>query len=158
MKKIDEVLDEMLFICIEPDTLDVYRAYFDRENVEILHVATPGDHSVMIGSNPDMLKRIAEDRAKIKANSQRYVLIPTYSSNMAYTDMLDFANLQEQELREKLLYELTLPRPFEKFSEIVEINAELRQQWQAHKQQQRRDFVKKWAKQNSITVFDKLLA
>ena len=77
---------------------------------------------------------------------------------MAYTDMLDFANIQEQELREKLLYELTLPRPFEKFSEIVENNAELRQQWQAHKQQQRRDFVKKWAKQNSITVFDKLLA
>ena len=158
MKEIKEVLDEMLFIGIEPDTLDVYRAYFDRENAEILHVAKPGDHSGMIGSNPDMLKQIAEDRAKIKANPQRYVLIPTYSSNMAYTDMLDFANLQEQELREKLLYELTLPRPFEKFSEIVENNAELRQQWQAHKQQQRRDFVKKWAKQNSITVFDKLLA
>lgn len=154
MGKVENVLDELMHIGIEADPLDVYSAYFNLDEIEILYVAKPGDHSGAIGRNPDLLKEIEENRAKIKERPNRYVLIPIYSSDMAYDDMLDFANLQEPEFREELLYELTRSRPFSRFSEIIENNDKLRNQWQGYKYQQRLNFVYEWAKKHNIKAFD----
>ena len=158
MEKVRTALDEIFFLGIEPDSLGVYRAYFDRDNIKVLHVARPGDHVGALGTHPDMLKQIAKDRAKIREQPNRYVLIPTYSSNMAYNDMLDFANLQEPELMNKLLHVLSQPRPFAGFLGIVSENSELRNQWEGYKIKQKYDFIKEWANENNITVFDKFLA
>lgn len=154
MENAEDVLNDLVCMGIEPDSLNVYQTYLDRQTLEILYVPKPGYSSFAVGEHPDLLRDFANLRKRLAAEPERYVRVPEYSTEMAYEAMLGFANKQDVALRDEILYQLALKKPFSRFMDIVNNDETLLTKWRTYSFQDKVDFVKDWAKKNNITAFD----
>ena len=85
-----------------------------------------------------------EELEKIQTEWSNYIVVEKMPSHQSFGIMEDFtASIENQEIRNRLIYALGRNKPFRDFKNEVDYREDIRQQWFAFKQQAYEDYVRK---------------
>lgn len=80
----------------------------------------------------------------------RFVFIEPVASHEGFRWMEDFADQQDELVRERLLDSLDRPRPFRRFKDALEAFPQVREAWFAYEEQKLTEYARDWLRFSEI--------